>query len=148
LPKNDQAASGHISGARSQSAAVYAVGWGGRFWWPGCSCSVRLRAGDAGKDDLDTKVFPGEPGPDRVVSHFAMGVFDQRVRFPPSCDPFPPVWRMRCLCSFRAGRVGEIAACGCRFWWRVGKRGRWYAISKRRAFRALVGELGRELSSF
>jgi hypothetical protein len=55
---------------------------------------------------------------------------------------------MRCLCSFRAGRVGEIAVCGCCFWWRVGKRGRWCAISKRRAFRALVDELGRELSYF
>jgi hypothetical protein len=49
---------------------------------------------------------------------------------------------MRCLCSFRAGTVGEIAACGCRFWWRIGRRGRWYAISKRRA---LMCELRREL---
>jgi hypothetical protein len=103
---------------------------------------------DEGKDDFDAKVFPGKPGPDRVVSHFTMGAFDQRVRFPQSCDPFPPVWRMRCPCSFRTGEVGEIAACGCRFWWRVGRRGRWYAISKRRAFRALVRELGRELSYF
>jgi hypothetical protein len=35
---------------------------------------------------------------------------------------------------------------GCGFWWRVSKRGRWYAISKRRAFRTLMpglmGELG------
>jgi hypothetical protein len=44
--------------------------------------------------------------------------------------------------------VGEIAACGCRFWWRAGKRGRWYAISKRRALHALVRELRRELSYF
>jgi hypothetical protein len=43
------------------------------------------------------------------------------------------------------GRPGEIAACGCGFWWRVSKRGRWYAISKRRAFRALMPGLIREL---
>jgi len=55
---------------------------------------------------------------------------------------------MCCLCSFRAGQVGEIAACGCRLWWRVGKRGRWYAISERRAFRVLARELERELGYF
>jgi hypothetical protein len=77
-----------------------------------------------------------------------MGVFDQPVNRVRSYDPTPPVWRMRCLCSFRAGRAGEIAACQCRYWWRVGRRGRWYAISKRRAFRALASELRRELSSF
>jgi hypothetical protein len=32
-----------------------------------------------------------------------------------------------------------------RLWWRVSKRGRWYAISKRRAFRALMPDLRREL---
>ncbi len=45
----------------------------------------------------------------------------------------------------RAGQPGEIATCGCGFWWRVSKRGRWYAISKRRAFRALMPGLMREL---
>jgi hypothetical protein len=55
---------------------------------------------------------------------------------------------MFCRCSFRAGRRGEIAACECRSWWRVGRRGRWYAISKRRAFRALLPELMRELGHF
>ena len=43
---------------------------------------------------------------------------------------------------------GEIAACECRSWWRAWKRGRWYAISKRRAFRALLPELMRELSYY
>jgi hypothetical protein len=52
------------------------------------------------------------------------------------------------MCSFLAGRPGEIAACGCRSWWRVSKRGRWYAISKRRAFRALLPSLMRELRHF
>jgi hypothetical protein len=55
------------------------------------------------------------------------------------------VWRMHCRCRFRVGRPGEIAACRCGFWWRVSKRGRWYAISKRRAFRALTADLIREL---
>ena len=56
---------------------------------------------------------------------------------------------MHCLCSFRVGRAGEIAACECRsWWWRVGKHGHWHAISKRRAFRALRTELMRELSCF
>lgn len=32
-----------------------------------------------------------------------------------------------------------------RLWWRVSKRGRWHAISKRRAFRALMPGLIREL---
>ncbi len=77
-----------------------------------------------------------------------MGVFDQPVKRLQSYDPFPPVWRMRCLCSFRAGKAGEIAACGCRFWWRVGTRGRWYAISRRRALRVLTRELRRELDYF
>jgi hypothetical protein len=84
-----------------------------------------------------------DPCPDRVVSYLAMGVFDQPVKRLPSYDPFPPVWRMRCLCSFRA-----IAACGCRFWWRVGTRGRWYAISRRRALRVLARQLRRELAYF
>ena len=43
---------------------------------------------------------------------------------------------------------GEIAACECRSLWRVSKRGRWHAISKRRALRALLPELMRELSYF
>jgi hypothetical protein len=77
-----------------------------------------------------------------------MSAFDQPVKHLPSCEPFPPLWRMQCQCSFRVGRPGEIAACACRFWWRVGKRGRWYAISKRRAFRALVPDLRRGLSYF
>jgi hypothetical protein len=53
---------------------------------------------------------------------------------------------MRCRCRFRAGQPGEIAACGCRSWWRVSKGGRWYAISKRRAFRALMRDFMRDLS--
>ena len=77
-----------------------------------------------------------------------MGVFDQPVKRLQSYDPFPPVWRMRCLCSFRAGKAGEIAACGCRFWWRAGTRGRWYAISRRRALGVLARELRRELDYF
>ena len=55
---------------------------------------------------------------------------------------------MHCLCWFGAGMPGQIAACGCRSWWRVSKRGRWHAISKRRAFRALVPQLRRELDYF
>lgn len=77
-----------------------------------------------------------------------MGAFDQTVKRQQSYEPNPPVWRMHCLCSFRAGRAGEIAACECRSLWRVGNRGRWYAISKRRAFRALRPELRRELRYF
>jgi hypothetical protein len=75
-----------------------------------------------------------------------MDAFDQPAGRVRPHEPIPPVWRMFCRCSFRAGRHGEIAACACRWWWRVGRRGRWYAISKRRAFRALlpglIGELG------
>ena len=52
---------------------------------------------------------------------------------------------MQCQCMFRAGKPGEITVCACRFWWRVGKRGRWYAISRRRAFRVLVPDLRRTL---
>ena len=77
-----------------------------------------------------------------------MGAFDQLVKCLQSYEPAPPVWRMHCLCSFRAGRAGEIAACQCRSWWRAGKRGRWHAISKHRAFRALLPELMRELGHF
>lgn len=93
------------------------------------------------------EVFPGSwPGSGSL--YLAMGVFDQPVKRLQSYDPFPPVWRMRCLCSFRAGKAGEIAACGCRFWWRVGKRGRWFAISRRRALRVLARELRSELDYF
>jgi hypothetical protein len=77
-----------------------------------------------------------------------MGAFDQPVQRLPSYEPFPPAWRMRCRCPFRAGRPGEIAACACGYWWRVSKRGQWYAISKRRAFRALLPDLMRELGRF
>jgi hypothetical protein len=80
--------------------------------------------------------------------YLAMDVSDQPVNRLKSYDPFPPVWRMRCLCSFRAGKAGEIAACGCRLWWRVGRRGRWYAISRRRALSVLARELRRELDYF
>jgi len=97
---------------------------------------------------ISTKGLPGSPGPSRVASYLTMGAFDQLVKGLQSYEPIPPVWRMRCLCSFRAGRVGEIAACECRSWWRAGKRGRWYAISKLRAFRALLPELMRGLSYF
>jgi hypothetical protein len=84
--------------------------------------------------------------PRRVAARIAMSGFDQPVKRLPSRAPSLPVWRMHCRCRFRAGKPGEIAACGCGLWWRVSKRGRWYAISKRRAFRALmpglIGELG------
>jgi len=87
-------------------------------------------------------------GPGRVSSCLVMGVFDQRAGRVRPHEPIPPVWRMFCRCSFRAGRRGEIAACGCRSWWRVGRGGRWYAISKRRALRALLPQLMRELGHF
>ena len=77
-----------------------------------------------------------------------MGVFDRLASSGRPHEPIPPVWRMFCRCSFRVGRLGEIAACECRSWWRVGKGGRWYAISKRRAFRTLVPELTREVGYF
>jgi hypothetical protein len=77
-----------------------------------------------------------------------MSAFDWSVTSPQSHEPFPPVWRMFCRCSFRVGRRGEIAACDCRALWRVSKRGRWYAISRRRAFRALLPHLKRELDYF
>jgi hypothetical protein len=77
-----------------------------------------------------------------------MGAFDHLISRLPVFEPTPPVWRMRCRCPLRGGRPGQIAACRCRFWWRVGKRGSWYAISKRRAFRALVPELRRALGDF
>jgi hypothetical protein len=48
----------------------------------------------------------------------------------------------------QARRAGEVAACECGYWWRAGKRGRWRAISARRAFRALFPGLMRELSRF
>jgi hypothetical protein len=77
-----------------------------------------------------------------------MDIFDQPAERLYSYQPFPPVWRMMCRCWFRAGGLGEIAACECRFWWRVNRRGRWYAISRRRAFRALRPDLLRGLSYF
>jgi hypothetical protein len=55
---------------------------------------------------------------------------------------------MRCRCPLRPGAPGQIAACECRFWWRASKRGQWYAISKRRAFRVLAPELRRALADF
>jgi hypothetical protein len=86
--------------------------------------------------------------PRRVASWPVMGAFDQLARRLPAFDPTPPVWRMRCRCAFKAGRPGQIAACGCRFWWRASRRGQWYAISKRRAFRTLLPELTRALGHF
>jgi hypothetical protein len=77
-----------------------------------------------------------------------MDTSGQPVKRLQSYDPSPPAWRLYCACSFRAGTMGEIAACQCRSWWRFSKRGRWYAISKRAAFRALAPELRRELSYF
>ena len=77
-----------------------------------------------------------------------MGAFNRSATRVPPHEPFPPVWRMFCRCSFGVGRRGEIAACGCRSLWRVSKRGRWYAVSRRRAFRALLPELRRELRYF
>lgn len=84
----------------------------------------------------------------RVASSVAMSSSDQPVTRLPSYEPFPPVWRMHCQCLFRPGRPGEIAACACRFWWRFGKRGRWYAISKRRAYRTLAPDLRKMLRCF
>jgi hypothetical protein len=55
---------------------------------------------------------------------------------------------MSCNCLFRADRPGQIAACQCGFWWRVGRRGQWHAISKRRAFRTLLPDLRRALGYF
>ena len=74
-----------------------------------------------------------------------MSAFGQPVRRLSSYEPLPPVWRMQCQCSFRVGTPGEITACACSYWWRASKRGRWYAISRRRAFRALMPGLKREL---
>ena len=84
--------------------------------------------------------------PGKLMPH--MSAFDQPVNRVRPHEPIPPVWRMFCRCSFKAGKQGEIAACGCRSWWRVGRQGRWYAISKRRAFRALLPGLLGELGHF
>jgi hypothetical protein len=89
-----------------------------------------------------------EPSRVRVGSCLIMGAFDLPVTHLQPHEPFLPAWRMSCQCSFRPGRRGEITACGCRSWWRVGKRGRWYAISQRRAFRTLLPDLMRELGHF
>ena len=86
--------------------------------------------------------------PGRVASCAAMSALDRLVKGLPSYEPIPPVWRMHCRCLLRCGRPGEIAACQCRSWWRVSKRGRWQAISKRRAFRALLPGMRRELDHF
>jgi hypothetical protein len=48
----------------------------------------------------------------------------------------------------QADRPGEVAACECGYWWRVGRRGRWHAICALRAFRLLLPGLMRELSYF
>jgi len=85
-------------------------------------------------------------GPGKLI--LAMSAFDQPFRRIPPHEPILPVWRMVCRCSFRAGSRGEIAACACRYWWRVGRLGRWYAISRRRAFRAFRPELIREIGHF
>jgi hypothetical protein len=77
-----------------------------------------------------------------------MSAFKQPVRPLSSYEPIPPVWRMSCRCLFGLGEPGEVVVCQCRFWWRVGRRGRWYAISKRRAFRVLLPDLRRELGFF
>jgi len=77
-----------------------------------------------------------------------MSAFEQLFQRLPALEPTPPVWRMRCRCPAKAGPPGQIAACGCRFWWRIGKRGGWYAISRRRAFRALLPELRRTVGQF
>jgi hypothetical protein len=77
-----------------------------------------------------------------------MGTSGESAMALQSHEPILPVWRMFCQCAFRAGRRGEIAACGCGAWWRVGARGRWHAISRRRAFRSLLPHLRRELGHF
>jgi hypothetical protein len=84
----------------------------------------------------------------RVVSPPSMSPFDPSAHRVQPHDPTPPVWRMYCLCLFRPGARGEIAPCHCGSWWRVGRRGRWHAISRRRAFRALLPELRRALAHF
>jgi hypothetical protein len=83
-----------------------------------------------------------------VGAGLVMSASDQPVEHPRACEPLRPAWRMQCQCWFRAGRPGEIAACGCGYWWRVSRRGHWYAISERRAFRALLPGLMRELAGF
>jgi hypothetical protein len=77
-----------------------------------------------------------------------MVAFDRFPDSPPAHQPFPPAWRMRCRCSVRPGAPGEVAACECGYWWRVGRRGRWQAVSARRAFRVLLPGLLRELGRF
>jgi hypothetical protein len=77
-----------------------------------------------------------------------MGAFEQLASRLPVFEPTPPVWRMRCRCRAKAGQPGHVTVCGCRFWWRIGKHGGWYAISKRRAFRALAPELRRAVAHF
>jgi hypothetical protein len=77
-----------------------------------------------------------------------MSAFDQSMPGLQRHQPFPPVWRAHCACWFRVGQAGEIAVCACRSWWRVSKRGRWCAISKRRALRVLLREVRRELACF
>jgi hypothetical protein len=77
-----------------------------------------------------------------------MGAFGQLASRFRSFEPTPPVWRMHCRCPVKAGRPGHIAACECRFWWRAGKSGRWHAISRRRAFRALLPELQGAIGHF
>jgi hypothetical protein len=77
-----------------------------------------------------------------------MGAFDQLANHLATLEPTPPVWRMRCRCRSKHGQPGQITACECRFWWRISKRGGWYAISKRRAFRALAPELRRVVAQF
>lgn len=147
----------------SPSLAATRVLWGQKSqrcgWW---SLAVPPAGRCAGQPDKAAVM--GNPGPGqgrartvewgprmrsrRVVSPLSMSAFDPSVnRFKPH-EPTPPVWRMHCLCSFRAGKPGQIAACECRCWWRVSRRGRWYAISRRRAFRALLPELRRDLSHF
>jgi len=77
-----------------------------------------------------------------------MSAFDQLRNPLPSCQPLRPVWRVRCRCWFRPGTPGEATACECGYWWRADKRGRWRAISARRAFQVLFPALTRDLRIF
>jgi hypothetical protein len=115
---------------------------------PGSAARSRVTPDRAGEGRAQTAEWGACMRSRRVVSPLSMSAFDPSVNRVRSHDPTPPMWRMHCLCSFRAGKPGEIAVCECRCWWRVSRRGRWYAISRRRAFRALLPELRRELSYF
>ena len=74
--------------------------------------------------------FAFEPSPMRPARH----------------EPMRGIARIGCRCDFRSNCVpDEIGVCGCGYWWRVGRRGRWRAISKRKAFKLLWPVIEKEL---